>query len=104
MSTQMQAPASKMRDGGTFGAGLDAGILTWVLVLLGFVLVCLAEPLGQALVNKVHYGANSYMWNPEQARGIAQNVRIIGSMVFALGLVERLVLEIRSLRREIEKP
>ncbi len=44
------------------------------------------------------------MWNPEQAREIAQNVRIIGSMIFALGLVERLVLEIRSLRREIEKP
>jgi hypothetical protein len=41
---------------------------------------------------------------PARSAEIAHNLRWIGSMIFALGLVERLVLEIRSLRREIEKP
>src|SRR4028118_234719 len=104
MSTQMQAQAPTKRDGGTFGAGIEPGVIVWSLVLLGFVLVCLAGPLGQSLVQKTPMGPNSYGWNPDQARQIAHNARTIGSMIFALGLVERLVLEIRSLRREIEKP
>jgi hypothetical protein len=74
------------------------------LVLLGFVLVCLAEPIGQALVHKPQVGPNSYGWSPDEAKKIAQNLRWTGSLIFALSLVERLVLAVRSLRREIEKP
>jgi hypothetical protein len=66
-------------------------------------MVCLSGPLGQALVHKVQHGPNSYGWSPNEARDIALDLRIIGSMVFALGLVERLVFEIRSLRDAIQK-
>ncbi len=104
MSTRASVSSPAMRDGGTFGAGVTLDVIAWVLVIVGFATVCLSGSLGHTLVQKVQFGPGSYGWNPEQAKEIAQNLRWIGSMIFALGLVERLVLEIRSVRRKIEKP
>ena len=61
------------------------------LLALGALLVLFSNSLGYELVPKTSYGQGSFSWSPDDAKALAVNVRIIGGMVFAAGLAERLV-------------
>ena len=69
-------------------------LLMWLLLCGGLILVCFANPLGQLLVPK-EYAGTSVGWNPDDVREIAFVLRILGVMVFAAGLVERLILSMK---------
>lgn len=94
-------------QGGTAGASVIESLteeqkrawhqrVMWGLYGLGVVLVLFANPLGNELAPKTYFGNNSVFWSTEDVRAIATNLRIIGGMAFAAGLVERLVLAITS--------
>ncbi len=75
--------------------------LVWSLLIVGIFMVCFAGSIGYLLVPKTHYAANSpnsFEWSIDSLREIALVVRILGLMVFAAGLVERINIAISRLR------
>ena len=65
--------------------------LTGGLIALGLFLVLFSDWLGYELVPKRSYEQGGFSWHTDDAKAIAVNVRIVGGMAFAAGLVERLV-------------
>ena len=67
----------------------DEQIVLWLCVG-GFVLVMLSEQIGLKLVTRP-YGSSGWRWNEEDAHRVAEVLRWLGAMLFAAGLVERLL-------------
>lgn len=75
---------------GRAGASMGSRIAAWLLCLAGVLLVLLSNPLGVLMVQQ-RVDANTVWMQPEDARHAAEAIRWVGGMVFAAGLVERIV-------------
>lgn len=69
-----------------------------VLLVAGTLAVCFAEGIGLWLVRRPS-GNGGFQWNPGQARWMIDTVRTLGVMCFALGVVERVMIEIATLKK-----
>ena len=71
-------------------------ILMWLLLGFGALLVLCASALGEEAVMNCGPSGNC-SWRPEAAQQAALVLRCLGGMMFAAGLVERLILGLRGL-------
>ena len=65
-----------------------------LLLVVGLFLVLFSGQLAHGFVPKEQVGMNTLQWNGDQERDIVVVVRILGVMIFASGLIERLALAI----------
>ena len=70
--------------------------IMWLLLAFGLILILFANPLGESLNPKTQSAPNAWQSSPDKARSIAATVRTVGCMVFAAGLVERLVIAVKN--------
>lgn len=73
------------------------------LYIAGFVVVLLSEVLGLLAVGRP-YGPNGWHWSPEGAHRAAEIIRWLGAMLFAAGLIERVVHALSAGREPGEPP
>lgn len=62
----------------------------WAFVVLAILLVCLSDPIGQAIVTQ-HPLANDSTWDPNQAIEAKTVLQILGCFSFVYAMVERIV-------------
>jgi hypothetical protein len=78
----------------THGAEYRQTLFMFALLIIGFILVCCASPLGKFLTWR-EVEPNSYTWSPEALIETTTTLRVLGGMAFMAGLVERIVMTIR---------
>src|SRR5205807_5758842 len=73
--------------------------LVAALIVAGIVLVCGAGAIAEALLPKTAIGPGGALaWSPQTEEAYITTIRLLGTMAFAAGLVERLALAIGRAR------